>query len=252
MVVELWWAQRGSGAPFVILHPGGTDARALEPLLTAFGAGYRLITPEQRAHGHTPDAGELTFAAMAADTVAFIESLDVGPVHLMGYSDGAIVALHVTLARPDLVRDLVFAAAPASVDGWHDGVLDGDPPAFMADAYGEVSPDGRDHWPIVVEKMARMHVDAPRIDRSRLEVLPTPTLVVVGDDDEVRLEHAIDVYRALPNGDLAVIPRSTHGFLVEKPELLARLVRDFHADHVGIGVAPIRRRPSDNGLSANG
>ncbi len=164
MVVELWTTERGSGAPFVLLHPGGTDARALEPLLEALGPGYRLITPEQRAHGHTPDVGELTFAAMAEDTVAFIESLDVAPVHLLGYSDGAIVALHVALARPDLVADLVFAAAPATVDGWYDGVLGVDPPEFMADAYGEVSPDGREHWPVVVEKMARMHVDSPRID----------------------------------------------------------------------------------------
>ena len=221
MAVELWWVERGSGEPFVLLHPGGTDARALEPLLDALGEGYRLITPEQRAHGHTPDAGELSFAAMADDTVAFIESLDLGPVHLFGYSDGGIVALHVALARSDLVTDLVFAAAPASVDGWHDGVLGVEPPEFMADSYGEVSPDGRDHWPVVVEKMARMH-----------------------DDDEVRLEHAVDVYRALPNGELAVIPRSTHGFLVEKPDLFARLIRDFHfRDHADVGVAPIRRRP---------
>ena len=91
MVVELWWAERGSGSPFVLLHPGGADARALEPLLEALESGYRLITPEQRAHGHAPDAGELTFALMAEDTVAFLESLDVAPVHLLGYSDGAIV-----------------------------------------------------------------------------------------------------------------------------------------------------------------
>lgn len=244
MAVQLWWADRGSGAPFVLLHPGGTDARALEPLLDALGEGYRLITPEQRAHGHSPDAGELTFAAMAEDTVAFIESLDVGAVHLLGYSDGAIVALHVALARPDLVTDLVFAAAPATVDGWHDGVLGVDPPEFMADAYADVSPDGGRHWPVVVEKMARMHADSPRIDVARLGTLTVPTLVVLGDDDEVRLEHAVDVYRALPNGELAVIPRATHGFLIEKPELFARLIRDFHfRDHADVGVAPIRRRP---------
>lgn len=243
MAVELWWAERGSGAPFVLLHPGGTDARALEPLLEALGDGYRLITPEQRAHGHTPDAGELTFEAMTDDTVAFIESLDVKPVHLLGYSDGAIVALQVALARPELVSDLVFAAAPASVDGWYDGVLGVEPPEFMADAYGEVSPDGREHWPVVVEKLARMHADSPRIDASQLATLTIPTLVVLGDDDEVRLEHAVDVYRALPNGELAVIPRATHGFLVEKPDLFARLVREFHADQTGIGVASIRRRP---------
>jgi pimeloyl-ACP methyl ester carboxylesterase len=243
MAVELWWTERGSGAPFVLLHPGGSDARALVPLLDALGDGYRLITPEQRAHGHTPDAGELSFDAMADDTVAFIESLGVGAVHLLGYSDGAIVALYVALARPDLVTDLVFAAAPTTVEGWHGGVLGVEPPESMADAYAEVSPDGRDHWPVVVEKMAQMHADGPHVDDARLRELTTPTFIVLGDDDQVRLEHAVDVYLTLPNGELAVIPRSTHGFLVEKPGLFARIVREFHADHSSVGVAPLRRRP---------
>ena len=161
-------------------------------------------------------------------------------MHLFGYSDGAIVALHVALQRPDVVRTVVFASAVVHYDAWLEGVLAGDPPEFMAEAYGQVSPDGVEHWPVVVEKARRMHVDEPAVALEDLARLTTPVLVVAGDD-EMRLAHLVDVYRALPYGELAVLPRATHGMLVEQPELLAHLVRSFHSPSRGPGVAPIRR-----------
>lgn len=240
--MKLWHAERGSGTPFVLLHPGGVDSRALDPLVAELEDTYLVRTPEQRGHGHTADVeGPLSFAAMAADTVEFLEATGDGPVHLLGHSDGAIVALCTALARPDLVRTLVFAGAVWNHEGWLPGVLDGEPPAFLGDAYAEVSPDGREHWPVVVGKLSAMHVTEPALTLDDLRGLDVPTLVVVGDDDEVRFDHAIAMYEALPDGEFAVIPRSTHGFPVEKPALFARLIRDFHATDKGNGFAPIRR-----------
>nr|RZI36326.1 2-succinyl-6-hydroxy-2,4-cyclohexadiene-1-carboxylate synthase [Cryobacterium sp. SO1] len=178
---------------------------------------------------------------MADDTVAFLERSVETPVHLLGYSDGAIVALHVALARPDLVRSLVFAAAVFHRDGWLPGVLDGEAPDFMGDSYGEVSPDGREHWPVVVAKLDELHAVSPSLTADDLATLTVPTLVVLGDDDEVRFEHALAMFRALPDGELAVVPRATHGVLVEKPALLAHLIRDFHDTEKTDGFAPIRR-----------
>ena len=239
---ELWFSRRGSGEPFVLLHPGGVDSRALDPLVAELDGTYACFTPDQRAHGRTRDAaGPLSFEAMAADTVAFLERCVDTPVHLLGYSDGAIVALHVALARPDLVRSLVFAAAVFHREGWLPGVLDGEAPDFMGDFYGEVSPDGREHWPVVVAKLDALHAVAPSLTVNDLATLPLPTLVILGDDDEVRFEHAVAMFRALPEGELAVVPRATHGLLVEKPALFAQLIRDFHDTEKTNGFAPIRR-----------
>ena len=240
--MKLWHTERGSGTPFVLLHPGGVDSRAFDPLVAELVGSYLVRLPEQRAHGHTPDLeGPLTFAAMAADTVEFLEATGDAPVHLLGHSDGAIVALHVALARPDLVRSLVFAGAVWHHRGWLPGVLDEEPPEFFGDAYAEVSPDGRDHWPVVVAKMAAMHEREPALSLDDLRGLAVPTLVVIGDDDEVRFDHAVAMYEALPDGELAVVPRSTHGFPVEKPALFSQLIRDFHAADKSNGFAPVRR-----------
>lgn len=239
---DLWFARRGTGEPLVLLHPGGVDSRALDPLIAALDDTYVCFTPDQRAHGRTGDvAGPLSYEAMAADTVASLERSVDTPVHLLGYSDGAIVALHVALARPDLVRSLVFAAAVFHREGWLPGVLDGEVPDFMGDSYAEVSPDGREHWPVVVAKLDALHALSPTMTVDELATLTMPALVILGDDDEVRLEHAVAMYRALPDGELAIVPRSTHGLLVEKPALFAHLIRDFYDTNKTNGFAPIRR-----------
>ena len=164
--VRTWYDERGEGEPLVLLHPGMTDSRAWEPNIDALAARFHVFTPERRAHGHTPDVeGPLSFDDMAADTVAFLEQVVGGPAHLAGCSDGATVALLTALRRPELVRRLAFVAGVFHHEGWHPSAIDPDnaPPQFMAEAYGELSPDGIEHFPVVVEKMAELHLVEPAL-----------------------------------------------------------------------------------------
>jgi pimeloyl-ACP methyl ester carboxylesterase len=244
--LRTWYDERGSGEPLMLLHPGGAgvDARALGPNLPAFAERFRVFTPERRAHGRTPDVdGPITYELMAGDTIAFIEQVVGGPAHLVGISDGATVALYVALRRPDLVRKLVFAAGVFDRSGWEAGVLDAahSPPEFLERLYSEVSPDGADHYPAVVQKLARMHTTEPNLTTAELAKLPHRTLVMLADDDEVTFEHAIALYRALPDGELAVIPGTSHGLLVEKPTLCNRIMIDFLTQEPVTMMAPIRR-----------
>jgi pimeloyl-ACP methyl ester carboxylesterase len=244
--VRTWYDERGQGEPLVLLHPGGAgvDARAWGPNLPALAERFRVFTPERRAHGRTPDVdGPITFELMASDTIAFLEKIVGERAHLAGCSDGAIVALLVALLRPDLISKLVFIAGVFHRDGWEPGVLDPDatPPEFLADLYGEVSPDGPEHYPIVVAKLDQMHAEGPTLSVSDLSRIGSRTLVMIGDDDEVTLEHAIELYRGLPAGGVAVIPGTSHGLLVEKPELCNTIIIDFLEGDPVPTMAPIRR-----------
>ncbi|AZS35741.1 Pimeloyl-[acyl-carrier protein] methyl ester esterase [Microbacterium lemovicicum] len=236
----VWFSVSGDGEPLVALHPGGTDSRAMEPLLAEL-ADYRRILIDRPGHGRSADsAGPWCFEDMADVIAGVLEELGVDSAHVVGWSDGAIVGLQLALRRPELVRSLVFGAGVFHHEGWRDGVLGGEPPDFMSDAYAEVSPDGRDHWRVVVAKSAALHAVAPTVSTTDLAHLVMPVLVVAGDDDEVRIEHLIEMFEALPDGELAILPRATHGALIEKPDLLARLIRDLHHP-AGNGLAPIRR-----------
>lgn len=241
--VGTWFDERGAGEPLVLLHPGLVDARAFGPNLAAFAASFRTFTPERRGHGHTPDVGPITFELMAEDTIRFLERVVGGPARLLGCSDGAVIALLVALHRPDLVSRLVFVAGVFHHEGWLPGVIDPNnkPPEFLAASYGEVSPDGGAHFPVVVEKLARMHLTEPALTAADLSKVTSRTLVMLGDDDEVALEHALALYRTLPNSELAVIPGTSHGLLVEKPDLCNSIILDFLCNEPVQTFAPIRR-----------
>lgn len=242
--VSTWYDERGQGDPCVLLHPGGAgvDARALDPTVAGLARVFRAYTPERRAHGRTPDVdGPISYDLMARDTIAFIETVIGQPVYLMGYSDGAVVALLVARLRPGLVRRLVFAAGVFHYQGWHQGVLDGEPPEFLRQSYAELSPDGSGHYGVVVEKLAAMHASEPALSEADLREVAVRTLIMVGDDDEVRLEHALAMYRSMPDAELAVVPGTSHGLLVEKPELCNLLMTEFLTKEPVQTFAPIRR-----------
>lgn len=241
--VRTWYAERGQGRTVLVLHPGGVDSRALTPTVDGLAEHFRVITPDRRGHGRTPDVdGPITYELMAQDTIDTIETLVGGPTHLVGYSDGAVVALLVALHRPDLVPRLVLVAGVFHRDGWHaaDATV-AEPPDFFKQSYGELSPDGIDHFDVVLAKLNAMHAAEPALDAEDLQAITSRTLVMVGDDDEVSLEHATATYRSLRAGELAVVPGTSHGLLVEKPELCNRIITDFLANEPVPTFAPIRR-----------
>lgn len=223
------------GEPALLLHGGFVGAGSWRPQRAALAAQYRLFLPERRGHGRTPDVeGPLTFDAMTADTIAFLETLGLPPAHLVGWSDGGIIGLEVALARPDLVRSLVVIGAAAHVDGWTDEVrtdnetmtVDSIPP-FIREAYDRLSPDGPAHFPVVFERLVAEWRVQPRHELTELARIAAPTLVLLGDRDGVTLEHAAAMQRSIPNAQLAVVPGADHFLLFEKADLANRLLLDF-------------------------
>jgi pimeloyl-ACP methyl ester carboxylesterase len=232
--VRTWYEEDGSGPPLVLLHPGGADGRVFEVMLPGLVDRFRVFRPDRRGHGRTPDVdGPIGYEQMAWDTIAFLERVVGGPAPLVGHSDGAPVALLAALRRPDLVPRLVFAAGVFHHDGWAPGAIDLDEEttAFFTEFHGAVSPDGPDHFPVLAEKLYRMHSEEPTLTVADLAGYPGPTLVMVGDDeDEIPIEHILALRQGLPRSQLAVVPGTGHGLLVEKPELCNRLIVEFLTD----------------------
>jgi pimeloyl-ACP methyl ester carboxylesterase len=242
--VRTWYDEHGEGEPLALLHPGGADARGWAPSLGALAARFRVFTPERRGHGRTPDVeGPITYELMAKDTIAFLEEVVGGPAHLVGWSAGASVALLVALRRPDLARRVVLISGVFHRDGWIPAAIDpnASQPEVLARGYAELSPDGPDHFPVVSAKLARMNWEEPALAASELGGVTSRTLVMIGDDDEVTLEHASAMYRGLPDAELAVVPGTSHGLLHEKPALCNTIIVDFLTTDPVPTIAPVRR-----------
>jgi pimeloyl-ACP methyl ester carboxylesterase len=252
--VRMWFDERGGGdgTPTVLLHGGMATADTWTMQVDALGAGRRLLLPEQRGHGHTADVGPVGYDLMTADTVAFLEATVDGPVDLVGWSDGGNIGLHVTLRRPDLVRKLVTIGSNFHHDGVVPALIDGmagdgqggegdEGGNMLRDFYAAVSPDGPDHWPVIRDKLLEMWRSSPTITTADLATIDRPVLVLVGDDDAVFLRHTVALYEALPQGQLAIVPGTSHLVPIEKPDLVNRLIVDFLDDGAVVSMLPMRR-----------
>ena len=116
--VKTWYEVEGNGDPLLLLHAMFCSNETWAAQRPDLSAVYQVFLPERRAHGHTGDvAGPLSYHDMASDTIDFLTLAVAKPAHLVGFSDGAIVALLVAIARPDLVRKLVVIGGNFDVSG---------------------------------------------------------------------------------------------------------------------------------------
>ena len=192
-------------------------------------AGSRVQVPERRGHAHTRDVdGPLTYEVMAADTVTYLQAEAGGQAHLVGWSDGAVVALR----RPDLAGCMVLIGQYYNSSGRVPGsdldrlLRSAEAKESLRQAYAPVSPDGPEHFEIVYAKAMTMIDSEPEIDLAALASVSAPALVLQGDRDEVTLEHGAAVAAALGDGRLAVLP-GTHGLPIELPGLVNTLLISF-------------------------
>jgi pimeloyl-ACP methyl ester carboxylesterase len=243
-----WVDDRGNGEETVLLLHGGMSNSDLladvlaEPLLER----YRVVAFDRRAHGYTADpGGPFHYIDMAGDTIGVLEQVVGRAAHLVGWSDGGIVALLVAMGRRDLVGRVVTIGA----NFHYDGLLplefeDGDPVGeLILQGYAERSPDGAEHFAAVYERMLVMMTTEPTLTVSDLATITAPTLVMAGDDDLMRLDHTCALYEALPAGQLAIVPGTSHVLPLERPAEMARIIMDFLAADVPPPMfMPIRRR----------
>ena len=183
---------------------------------------------------------------MTDDTIAFLEKVVGKPADLVGHSDGAFVAMSVAMQRPELVNRLVMISGGFNKSGeatpdmeWNVEQIT----QFLGPAYGEVSPDGEEHFPVVATKIGEMAATEPRLDVSELGKVTQRSLVVFSDDDLMTLSHAVQMYDAMPNAELAVVPGTSHFLTQEKPDLVNKIVLDFLTQAPVPTIAAIRRAP---------
>ena len=94
MDIQLSYVVAGSGFPLVLLHGNGEDHSYFKRQFEPFAQHYRVIAPDTRGHGHTPrGTAPFTLDQFAEDLKGFLDGMDIGRCHLLGFSDGGNIAL---------------------------------------------------------------------------------------------------------------------------------------------------------------
>jgi pimeloyl-ACP methyl ester carboxylesterase len=224
--VELHHRIDGEGPDLVLLHGGGGTTEELAGLRDRLSTSHRVISPDQRGHGRTPFAEPLSYAAMAADTAALLDGLGVRGADLVGWSDGAIVALLVARDRSDLVRRVV--AIGADVD-----TGPGEPSHLTPEAATEqlsLTPEQLGMDARMAAALVRLWTTPHGIGVADLGGIDAPIVFVAGDRDLVTLEHTAAMFRAACHGRLAVVPGADHAVPITEPGAVAALVERFLAE----------------------
>jgi pimeloyl-ACP methyl ester carboxylesterase len=212
------------------LHGGFSDSEPLHALLLPrLGDRYRVAAFDRRGHGQTPDTEEpFHLWSMADEAIEVLEQLGGGPAHVVGFSDGGAVSLWLATKRPDLVRSMVLIGTLFDHRALHDDWMDPDNPIL--------------HTPYAL-KAAAMYTTEPSFTVDDLATMTMPVLIVAGDDDCFDVSHAVAMYDALPNAQLAVVPAASHLAVIEKGPLVAQLIDDFLVSGgVASTMLPVRRR----------
>lgn len=238
--LSIYYELHGEGPPLVLLHGGLlTIEVAFGDVLAALAERHEVVAIELQGHGRTADIDRpLSLERLADDVAHVLTEVGVDRADVVGFSLGGLVTVELARRHPDRVRRLVLASIHTRPDGSHDEVRSPDAQPgvgrmpteddFRAweEAYRAVAPDP-DHFSTFAAKLAAFVGSLPGWSDDELRELTGPTLVLIGDNDFVRIEHAAHMQEVLPDARLAVVPDATHVGLLHETDLVMPILRRF-------------------------
>jgi pimeloyl-ACP methyl ester carboxylesterase len=239
MYYEVHGSREGTANPLVLLHGGLLTIDSFGPLIPALAKGRAVIGVELQGHGRTADTDrEYSPANLAADVVGLLDHLGVERADLFGFSLGALTALQTAISSPGRVGRLIAASAQFRPDGYYAEIFD--PSAWatstrlptqadfeqMRNDYVRLSPHP-EQFDAFQAKVGGMVAAFPGWSDEALRGIAAPTLVVIGDHDFVRVEHAADLRDLIPDAQLAVLPGTTHVGVLQRADVLLPMIERF-------------------------
>ena len=249
--LNMYYEIHGTGRPLVLLHGAYMTIDAMGEVLPQLARSRQVIAVELQGHGRTADIDRpLGYEQMADDTAALLRHLEIEEADVFGFSMGGGVALQVAIRHPEVVRKLVVASASYTSDSMHPELLEMipsiTPEAFagspIEEAYLRTAPNP-DDFPALVAKLKQLDMEPFAWPQEDIRGIAAPTLLIIGDSDAVRLEHAIEMFRllgggvmgdlaGLPKSQLAVLPGTTHFIppgsgVLDRPDRLLSMISPF-------------------------
>ncbi len=244
--LEMYYEIHGTGEPLVLLHGAYMTIDAMGEVVPSLAKTRRIIAVELQGHGRTADIDRpLSYEQMADDTAALLRHIGIEEADIFGYSMGGGIALQVTIRHPEVVRKLVLASVYYNNDGVYPEVLEAietiTPEAFAGtpwrEEYARIAPNPED-FPTLVAKLKELDLTFVGWPSEDIQAIEAPALLIIGDSDVVRPEHAVEMFRlvgggvagdlaGLPSSRLAILPGTTHVGLVERPDLLVSMIGEF-------------------------
>ena len=207
-----------------LLHGNDEDLHVFNAQIRYLSQYYRTIAVDTRAQGlSTRGIAPLDFFTFATDLLAILDKLQIDKAHLVGFSDGAITALHAALIAPERISSMVLLGVNCNPQGlrWIPRLQILLKYAWLsvASLFSEMMRQRKEVWGLMVHQ--------PNLTIAELSQINIPTLVVTGEKDMVSQRQNDEISRAIAGSKRIIIPNGDHFWLFEEPDTLNRIVMDF-------------------------
>lgn len=241
-------------APLLLIPGAFMSIDSMKSFVAVFAAKRPVIVFDQQGHGRTADTSrKMSYEQFGDDAAALLRALKVERADVMGYSQGGGVALQLAVRHPTLVNKLVslsatyrkdgwYPAVPKAIEGLHAKMFAGTP---VEGAFKKHTPDPK-AFAAYIEKMKVLNANDQNITDAQMRAISAKTMVIVGDADGVKLEHAVAMFRLRGGGDeqaavtgmltkvpaarLVVLPATSHIAISGEAKVLESMVTPFLED----------------------
>jgi pimeloyl-ACP methyl ester carboxylesterase len=242
--INYYYAVYGTGEPLLLLHGGLGQIDMFGPNLTRLAQRRQVIGVDLQGHGRTELGDrEISLIDMGDDMAGVLKQLGYDKVDVLGYSMGGGVAFQFAARHPEMVRRIVLASCPFAQDGFYAEMLPQQAAVGSAMAeqmketpmyksYVAIAPHPEE-FPRLLDRMGAA-MRKPYDWSADVRKLTMPVMLIYGDSDMIRLEHAVKFYHLLGGGlmdagwqrehmsknRLAIIPDLTHYEMGLAPQLV--------------------------------
>ncbi len=230
---RIWYGVYGSGPPVVLLHGAFDNSEDWGYQVAALvDAGFRAVTIDNRGRGRsTLGTQPLSIALEAAEVLAVMNALDLDRAAIVGWSDGAVIALTLAMTSPSRVTCVFAFGTAMDQSGLKDIGLDN---LLLGRVFGRAKQDyarlspAPDAFAATAKALEPMHATEPNHTGAELATIRTKVAVVLGEFDEfVTMEHTDYLVRQIPGAERIILPGVSHFALLQRPGEFNRAMLDF-------------------------
>lgn len=234
-LARIWYASYGSGSPVILLHGGlGHSGNWGSQVPALVNRGYRAVLIDSRGHGRsTRDSRPYSYELMASDVLAVMDTLRLEKAALVGWSDGACIALVLASTVPTRVSGVFFFACNMDPSG----VMPIEPSPILNRCFGRHAKDYAqlsatpDQFKTFVEAVSLMMKTQPNFSAHDLAQIEVPVLIVQSEHDEfIKREHAEYLARTIPHAEFLLLKGVSHFAPLQRPEQFNTAMLEFIAD----------------------
>ncbi len=209
--ITLNYLVKGNGNPLILLHGNGEDLQIFDKLVSKLEKQFTVYAIDSRNHGGSTRTEDFTYETMAEDIHQFIEKLELKHVSVIGFSDGAIISLLITLKYPQTFDRMVLLGVNLK------------PTDFKLDIYNSIA----EEYEKTQDPLFKMMLEQPNIELGDLKEINTPALVIGAEDDLYYEDSFQNIVNAMPNAVLKIIKGHDHGSYVVNNDVLYPYVAEF-------------------------